>query len=314
MVVIPGMVGIGCGGSKSISNLTTAELFQIGKEKYDDGKYFKALSYFQAIVYNYPGESIVDTAQYYLALSYYGNKDHELAQVEFNRLVLNYPASVYFEHAVLFRAVCAFESSPGNYALDQVGLQQAIGLFEDFIIDFPESELQEDAHKYLNNARDKLARKYFNSAVTYTRMGAYKASQTYYQLVIDEYTDSEFAPEALFGLAEANFKAGEFDEARRLLDNFLTIYPDHTLAAKVTEMAVEAAFLNGTAASERGEYDSARTIFRKLIEKFRHTDRERFRRAYECLDKVNQAADEESQVEDDDTGARGELGHPRRGI
>jgi len=314
MVAISGMVGIGCGGSKSISSLTTAELFEIGKEKYDDGKYFKALSYFQAIVYNYPGESIVDTAQYYLALSYYGNKDYELAQVEFNRLVINYPASVYFENAMLFRAICAFESSPGNYALDQVGLAQAIGLFEDFIIDFPESELQEDAHKYLNVARDKLARKYFNSAVTYTRMGAYKASQIYYQMVIDDFTDSEFAPDALFGLAEADLKDGQFDEACRRFDNFVTMYPDHKLVARATELAVESAFKKGEAAYERGEYESARTIFRELIERFRHTDRERFRRAYECLDKVNQAANEESQVENDDTGARGELGHPRRGI
>ena len=103
---------IGCGKRPAVANLTAHELFERGKEEYNDNDYLNALEYFQAIVYNYPGESIVDTAQYYLGLSYYGAKQYELAQVEFNRLILNYPSSVYFEHSVFMKAVSFFEGNP----------------------------------------------------------------------------------------------------------------------------------------------------------------------------------------------------------
>ena len=47
----------GCGGgSKNLALLTSHELFDIGKEKYEAKKYIKAIDMFQTIVYNSPGE------------------------------------------------------------------------------------------------------------------------------------------------------------------------------------------------------------------------------------------------------------------
>ena len=99
----------GCGGSKSLANMNAHQLFELGKKEYDKKKYLKAIELFQTVVYDYPGESIVDTAQYFLALSYFGNKEYELSAVEFNRLIVNYPSSAYFEHAIFMKAVSAFE-------------------------------------------------------------------------------------------------------------------------------------------------------------------------------------------------------------
>ena len=75
----------GCGGRVALSNQTAGQLYQAGKEKYDRKKYLSAIEYFQAVVYNHPGESVVDTAQYFLAMSYFGDKNYELSRVEFNR-------------------------------------------------------------------------------------------------------------------------------------------------------------------------------------------------------------------------------------
>ena len=54
---------IGCGGKPTLANLTAGELFERGKQKYAEKDYVDALEYFQAIVYNFPGESVVDSAQ-----------------------------------------------------------------------------------------------------------------------------------------------------------------------------------------------------------------------------------------------------------
>jgi outer membrane protein assembly factor BamD len=168
----------GCGGgSASLANLSSEQLYTLAREKYDNEKYTQAIEAFQQLVYNFPGQSIVDTAQYYLAMSYFGNEAYELAAVEFNRLLINYPASAYATQAQLMRAVSTFESTPDHYGLDQSELPEAIDQLEDFIIDHPESELVQDANAYLLLARTRLAKKYYYAGVTYTRMGASQSGQ-----------------------------------------------------------------------------------------------------------------------------------------
>ncbi len=238
------VAGIGCGGSKSIAQMTAQELFEKGKDQYERGKYFGAVESFQACIYNYPGKTIVDTAQYYLGLTYFANKEYEVAQVEFNRLALNYPASVYFENAIFMRAACYFHSAPGSYGLDQRTLVTAIQLLEDFIIDFPESESVPDAHNYIEAARNRLARKSYDSGVVYSRMGAHESAKNYFQYVIDEFTDTEYGPRAAFMIAERNFKMGSFAEARTGFEGFISAFPDHEWTLKALDLVAEAAFLD----------------------------------------------------------------------
>ncbi|MEE8577381.1 MAG: outer membrane protein assembly factor BamD, partial [candidate division Zixibacteria bacterium] len=248
----------GCGGRPALANLSSHELFDIGKEEYGKENYLRSLEYFQAIVYNYPGESIVDTAQYYLALSYFGDKEYELAQVEFNRLVLNYPSSVYFEHSIFMKAVCFFEGTPKHYGLDQSDLQTSIKQFQDFVIDYPEAELIEEARQYLLVAQTRMAKKYYNSAVVYSHMGAWKAAEKYYQKVIDDYIDTEFAPLATYYIADMEHRQKRYDEARKGYEGFVAVFPDHELAEKARKQAAEAAYKSGEKAYDRGDYTAAR--------------------------------------------------------
>ncbi len=296
-LVILAIMALGCGGSMPLTNMTARELFDAGKEKYDNGKYYKATEYFQSIVYNYPAESIIDTAQYYLGLAYYGDEDYELAQTEFNRLVLNYPSSVYFESAMLLRAVCAYESAPDHYGLDQSELEQAIKLLDDFIIDFPESEYVADARKYLLEARTRMARKYYSSAVVYTRMRAHAAALVYYQIVIDDYTDTEFGPGAVYGYAETEFHMGEYDEARTRFETFRTIYPEHELSERAFKMAEVSAFKSGEKAFRQNDYQTAKERLQDFIEKYRGNDKQRLKKAYEYLETIDKTTAKESQVE-----------------
>lgn len=252
---------VGCGGEQTLGHLTKDELFALGKQKLDNKKHLAAIQAFQTLVYTYPGEPIVDTAQYYLALSYYGNKDYQLAEAEFNRLVVNYPASPYATQAQFMRAVAAYESTPGHFGLDQTDVEAAIKQFEEFIIDHPESELVADANKYLGVARERLAKKTYMSGLTYARMGASRSAKVYYQKVIDEYTSSEFAPLASFNYAQEEMHQHNFDEARRLFDNFTTVFGQHRLASEAKTKAIEAAFKSAVAAYEKKEYPAAAEKF-----------------------------------------------------
>lgn len=258
----------GCGGEKSLATLSSRELFDQGKGLYDQNKYLKAVTYFQTIVYNFPGETVVDTAQYYLALSYFGAEQYELAQVEFNRLAINYPQSAYFESSLFMRAVCFFEVTPVQPGLDQTELQQAIRQFEEFIIDYPESDRVPDAQKYLSRARGRLAEKAYNAAQIYQYIRAFEAAKIYYQMVIDEHIESAFAPSATFRLAEIEYRQGHFAAAYQKLTSFLEVFPDHELVTEARTLAPKAAFEAGEQALEGGDTTQARQHFQRLVDNF----------------------------------------------
>ncbi len=259
---------IGCGGSTNLSNKTASELFTMGKKAYDEKKYIQSIEYFQTVVYNHAGESFVDTAQHFLAMSYYGSKDYTVAAVEFNRLALNYPSSVFFETAIFMRAACFFESAPKHHGLDQSELVKALDQLEDFIIDFPESPLVEQARQYLAVGRGRIAKKYYESGLVYKRIAGYTAALKYFQVVLDEYTDSEQAPKSLFEIADINLMLRKFPEARAGFENFITLFKEHPLASKAREGISAAAFKAGVFAFDKGEMDTAKESFESFIRDF----------------------------------------------
>jgi outer membrane protein assembly factor BamD len=233
-------------------------------DKYEQEKYLRSIELFQAIVFNYPGEALVDTAQYYLALSYFGNKDYPLAGVEFNRLLINYPSSVYAVQAQLLKAVCFFEATPEHYGLDQSDLEIAIQQFEDFIIDYPESEAVGDARQYLSVAKTRMAKKLYKSGIVYTRIGDYRAAEVYFQKVVDEYTDTEFAPLATYQIAEGNYQRKKWNDAHEGFQSFVTVFADHEWAGRAAERSCQAAFKGGEEAFRKGDYSLAQTRFERF--------------------------------------------------
>ncbi len=288
----------GCGGSKSLVTRSGHEQFEMGKREYDREKYYKAIELFQAVVYNHPGESVVDTAQYYLGLSYFGNEEYELAGVEFNRLIVNYPSSAYFEHAVFMKAVSFFESTPRHYGLDQTDLQEAIKQFEDFIIDFPESELIGDVREYLLRAKSRMARKYYESGIVYSRLRAYEAAKIYFQKVIDDYTDTDYGSRASYKYAEMEFRLKQFDEARKKFEDFRTVFPEHDWYEKAARRIIEAAFRSGEAAFRKGDY----TLAQQKLEAFQteFPDNGWTKKVQKYLDKIDRLTRQASQSNEAD--------------
>lgn len=225
----------GCGGPKLNPYATADEQFASAKKEYDKEHYLKAVEGFQRVIFNYPGATVVDTAQFYLGMSYLNNKEYELAAVEFQRLMTNYPMSDYADHAQYLAGVCFYKNTPKNYALDQEDLKKAILVLEDFILENPDSPLAQDARDDIREGYTKLARKEYENGILYFKMYDFKAAEIYFQYVIDNYTDTDYAPLALFKLAESEFKLSEYSSALEKFSQFKTIYPEHELIPEADE-------------------------------------------------------------------------------
>ncbi len=268
LIALGGAMLTSCGGGSSLADRSSRELFDMGMEKYTKKKFLSSIDLFQTVIYNYPGASLIDTAQYYLGLSYFGNKEYTLAAVEFNRLALNYPSSEFFDDAVFLRGVSYYESTPDHYGLDQSDLDQAIRYLSDFVIDFPESNRLEDARAILTKAETKLARKYYGSGIVYSRIGGFKAAKIYFQKVIDDYTNTEFAPLATYHSAEMDFKMKEYADAKDGFQKFLLVFEDHELSKKAQERLIESSFLAGEFAFKKEDFGQARTFLEQFKSQF----------------------------------------------
>jgi len=219
----------GCGGTGFRAPEDAHVLFESAQKDYDKGKYLNAIEKFQLLVYNFPGATLVDTAQYYLAMSYYGDKDYELAAVEFSRLKNSYPQSDYADNAQFMAGVCYFENSPKQSGLDQEDLKRSIVALGDFILDNPDSPLISDAEMVIVKARTKLAKKGYDNGLVYMKILDYRAAKIYLQYVIDEFIETEYAPLALFKLAEIDYKKDDFKSASERFNQFMNIYAEHEL-------------------------------------------------------------------------------------
>lgn len=258
-------VAVGCGKGPQPATLGAAERFAQGMTAYEKKKYLQAIEHFQAVLYNYPGNAVIDTAQYYLALAYFGNDEYELAGVEFNRLLTNHPSSPFVSHAQYMKAVCAYEAAPKNPGLDQTEVTDAIRQLQDFIEDRPESEFVDDARQLLRQANTRLAKKYFKAGVVYTRINAPKSARIYYQKVVDDYTDSDYAPLAIYAIAESDFALRNYDSARVKFEGFIAAFPAHELAAKARESAARSWLKSGEQSLVKGDSLKARQSFEQLI-------------------------------------------------
>lgn len=290
------MVLAGCAGKVSMTDLGPRALFERGLEKYNDNDFLDAIEYFQSIVYNFPGESIVDTAQYYLGLSYFSNEDYLVAQVEFNRLVMNYPSSPYFVNALFMRAVSFYESTPDHYGLDQSELETAIKQLQDFIIDYPESDLVDEAEQILAEARSRLAHKYYEAGKVYEHIHAYNAAKKYFQKVVDDYTDSQWATRAAYQLARMEFKQKNYDQASQRFENFASVYPNHEWADEARNRAREAAFAWAKQAHKAGDYEVAKERWQAFTEKYHDSDLADDAREY--LQELTEKASEQGAAHD----------------
>ncbi|MBD3332755.1 outer membrane protein assembly factor BamD [candidate division GN15 bacterium] len=255
-----------CVGPPDLSRHPARDLYDRGMDYYQRGKYQKAIEYLQTLTFNHPGDNMIDTAQYYLGLAYFSNDDYALAGAEFSRLISNFPASPYAPQAHLMRAVATFESAPRHFGLDQTELREAIQMFEDFLVDFPESEAVADARAYIKKGKERLARKMYTSGIVYMRVRDPRAAKIYFQKVIDEYLDTEYGALATYQLGEAEYIAQNWLEAHERFENFVLVFPEHEQVERAKARSCKSLYQWGRQALKAEDRGAARERFERYLQ------------------------------------------------
>lgn len=215
-----------CGGGsesskpESIQDNVTAR-FQEGKAAFEKENYQDAIRIFEEIRIQAPTSAVAAEAAYLQGLSRFKMESFSSAAVDFRNVRRNYAGNPLAARAQYMVGESYFEMSP-KAELDQTYALHALNEYQVFLRDFPKAEasLVDSAQSRIRDIRSKLAHKVLLAAELYVKTEEYKSAVIYFERVLDQFYDSEYAPEAQLRLAELAYQRRKNDEAKFQLQRF----------------------------------------------------------------------------------------------
>jgi outer membrane protein assembly factor BamD len=205
----------GCGGTLQEQAGGIAD-FERGKQAYDQTNWADAVLDLKAFVEAYPGTERTDDALYYLGDSYFRMKDYALASGQLDRLLRDFPGTIYDADARFLLARCDDLQSHGPL-LDQTETERAIGRYREFLELHPDHARAAEARERVQALRDRLAEKRYLNGRLYSRLHAYDAAELYLRSVLEQYPESRWSADAALLLADVLLKRGKRDDALQAL-------------------------------------------------------------------------------------------------
>lgn len=185
---------------RSQSLIRPGDSLEVAYEKayslYEEERWRDAIDAFETVLSIGRGTDIGQDAQFYLAESYYNSNQFLLAASEYERYSSSHPSSSRREQADFRAALSYYQMSP-RYKVDQTNSRQAIERFRLFLARYPNSDRAEEASDIIEELRDKLAQKTYESGHFYMRTGSFRAAAIYFDLVLDRYPETVWAERAL---------------------------------------------------------------------------------------------------------------------
>jgi len=224
-----------CGITQVPEGANAQETYEFAMEQFEDEDYLAAQLGFDKIKLQYPASIYADDAQYYLAEINFSESKYILAAFNYSTLRRIYPQSEYAHKALFKTALSYYELSP-NYDRDQEYTLKAIKTFSEFQAAYPNDSLYQQASEYIQELRNKLAFRELFTADLYRKIRSSKSSLVYYQSVIDNYKDTDHFEEAVVGKIETLDYLGRASEAKKEIKFYKSQFPNGDLLSKVQEI------------------------------------------------------------------------------
>ena len=155
-----------------------------------------SIEIFNKVIENSTYGLLAAAAQYKLGLVLKGLLRYYEAEEAFNKVVSNYPDSKWTAAAKFQIASCRASVSRGpDY--DQGSAKEAKEKFEAFVKEHPDAVLSSEAEKNIEQLKEKEAASNYNIARFYEKQKAFEAAKVYYNDVINNYPNSQWAVTAL---------------------------------------------------------------------------------------------------------------------
>jgi outer membrane protein assembly factor BamD len=204
--------------------LPAEELYQIGEKELGRRRYEDARKQFRRIVERHPNSSYAPRARFLMGEAYYREAEFDKGIKEFETFMAFYPRHQVAD-LVQYRLAMSYYDQIKPIEQDQTLAAKALDQFKKLVKDYPESRYATDALAKIDICRGRLAQKeVWIAAYNLNAQGNVVGARQRLEKVLKEYSRTLVVPEAMFLLAEVNFKEGRTDDAMTLLRRLETDY------------------------------------------------------------------------------------------
>lgn len=217
-----------------LANLSKEQIFQKAEDLYEQRKWARARKFYAHVYEYYPNDPLGRRGLLRVADTYFQQGDPVNlieAQYKYRDFVNRYPASESADYAMLQIAMVAFRQmeSPER---DQTKTREAIQKIEEMIAAYPNSPIRPEAEQKLREAKDRLARSDHMVAEFYLRRGNPRAALGRLNHLVETYPAYERRPKVFYDLGQALEGLGRQAEARLYYERVVAEYPDSDWAAQ----------------------------------------------------------------------------------
>lgn len=214
-----------CSTTKKESIQSADDLFNKAKFEFEKKKYEEAEKYFDLLKLQYPASQYADDAQFYLGEISFAKGDYIMAAFHYSTLRKWYPISEFSKIALFKTALSYYNLSP-SFDREQEYTFKAIEYFMEFNKIYPEDSLAIPSNNYLKVLRNKLAYRNYFTATLYHKWESPKSALIYIDIVLTEYSDTEYAEDALWLKIQIYKEKGLFLDLEDLIKEYKSKFPN----------------------------------------------------------------------------------------
>ena len=229
-----------CSGVKQTGEIKDAETaYTAGVQAFASEDYFEAQRLFDVIRLQFPTTQYADDAQYYLGEISFARKEYVMAAFNFGMVRRSYPTSSLNKSALFKTGMCYYELAPPADR-DQDYTKKAIASFSEFQAIYPSDSLYEEAGKRINELRNRLAERELITAELYRNLYSNRSALIYYDVIIDDYPDTEHYERAFAGKIESLIALRRYEDAKSMIELYRKRFSNGSLrsAVEVAEQSI----------------------------------------------------------------------------
>ena len=222
-------------------SLTKEQAFQRGEDQFARRKWARARTYYTHVYENYPNDPMGRRSLLRVADTYFEQGDPVNlveAQYKYRDFINRYPTSEQADYAMLQIAMCSYKQmeKPDR---DQTKTREAVEKFDDMLRTFPRSELRAEAEAKRQDALDRMAKHEHLVARFYIKRGSHQAALQRLNFLVDTYPNYNDRAAAFYDLGIALSAVGRGGEAKLYFERVVTEFPDSEYAARAKQKLAE---------------------------------------------------------------------------
>ena len=194
---------------------------------FDNQQYELASDKFKNIEKIYPLSNEAIQSQIMQGFINYILLDYDTAIFQFSRIINKYPSLKNIDYVYYMKALCYYEQI-AHEGLDGKFNDLALENLNQVIQRFPESKYAKDSFQKKILVKSNIAAKHMSIARFYQKEKKYTAALNRYQVVINSFQETKFAPEALYRVSEIYLSIGMREESEKNAAVLGYNYPEST--------------------------------------------------------------------------------------